>query len=187
MKNIGEEVATGIILIDNAIENCKDLLKISEDIDSGWESSHIVSDRGEYLIDKKNRTADVLDISISFNKDIEWFKLSKNIWEYANLYSNNYGAPFSGMEPMQMLRYEPNSGYYNSHVDSSAKVPRIFSAVLYLNDVDSGGETHFERFNLSIKPKEGRLVIFPANFIYLHSALPPISNTKFAAVTWFNP
>jgi len=38
-----------------------------------------------------------------------------------------------------------------------------------------------------LKPKDGRLLMFPANFAYEHEALAPQSGEKFALVTWFTP
>jgi hypothetical protein len=186
MMDFGKEVAPGIVVIDKAINNPKDLIKKVGGMEDKWQSSSVSLGQG-FGVNKEIRDADTLDISVSLDRDIEWFLLSKQIWSYADLYGKKYGAPFSSMEPVQMLRYEVDSGHYKPHVDSGPLTPRIFSAVLYLNDVEVGGETKFEKFNISIKPKAGRLVMFPANFIYVHSALPPKSNKKFAAVTWFVP
>jgi hypothetical protein len=38
-----------------------------------------------------------------------------------------------------------------------------------------------------VKPKAGRLLMFPANYAYEHEALPPKSGEKFVVVTWFTP
>ena len=35
---------------------------------------------------------------------------------------------------------------------------------IYLNDVEDGGETEFLHFSQRVKPKKGRLVIWPAAF-----------------------
>jgi prolyl 4-hydroxylase len=187
IKKDGLEVENGIFVIDNAIENCKELLSLSEKMSDQWESSKIFVEQTNLGVNKEIRDADVLDISPGLNKDVEWFSLAKKIWEHANSYSEIYNVGFSSMENPQMLKYEVGSGHYSAHYDSSPEHPRVFSAVLYLNDVESGGETYFERFDVSVTPKEGRLVLFPANFIYVHSALPPKSNEKFCIVTWFTP
>jgi hypothetical protein len=43
-----------------------------------------------------------------------------------------------------------------------------YSAVLYLNSMDSDGQLKFINFNESISPKAGDLVIFPSSEEYLH-------------------
>ena len=53
--------------------------------------------------------------------------------------------------------------------------------MIYLNDVEEGGETYFKYLNLKIKPKKGLLLGgitlyingFP-NYKTMHEALPPI-------------
>ena len=96
-------------------------------------------------------------------------------------------APFSNMEYLQLLHYSTGEGFYKPHADSGPGAQRIFSALLYLNDVEEGGETYFEKFDVKIKPKAGRLALFPSNYVYGHEARPPKSNDKFVIVTWFNP
>ena len=55
---------------------------------------------------------------------------------------------------------------------------------IYLNEDFEGGETEFLYFNKRIKPKQGRLVIFPAAFTHTHRGNPPIGGTKYLASTW---
>ncbi len=48
--------------------------------------------------------------------------------------------------------------------------------MVYLNDVDSGGETEFLYQQLKIKPKRGRVVIWPGSFTHLHIGNHPMSD-----------
>jgi hypothetical protein len=189
MIDLGEEVAPGIVVIDGVIDNCEYLLEKTKSMEHLWQKAtiHLKENELGFGVEQDIRNADDLDISVGFEKDVEWFVLSKTVWSYADLYGKKYQTSFSYMEPMQMLRYEVNSGHYKAHSDSGPSSPRVFSSVLYLNDVEVGGETVFEKFDVSVKPKAGRLTIFPANFMYRHKALPPISNKKFCAVSWFVP
>lgn len=139
------------------------------------------------VVNKKIRNTRVLDVPAIFSNDIKWFEVSQIIWSYANLYGIKNNASFSSMESVQLLHYSTDQGFYNAHVDSGPGMTRIFSSILYLNNVDDGGETYFNKLNIEIKPKTGRLVIFPADFVYMHEARPPKSNDKFCLVTWFNP
>ena len=60
--------------------------------------------------------------------------------------------------------------------------------ILYLNDVDEGGETHiiFDKKDINIKPEAGKLLIFPANFCFPHEGKKPISNSKYILVGFVN-
>jgi hypothetical protein len=52
-----------------------------------------------------------------------------------------------------------------------------------LNDVQDGGETIF--MNCKIKPKKGRLLIFPSTWTYIHGGNIPISNDKYILTGWY--
>ena len=51
--------------------------------------------------------------------------------------------------------------------------------MIYLNDVDEGGETAFFHQDLKIKPEKGKMVIFPPYFTHMHKGMCPISNDKY--------
>ena len=186
IKKINKEIAPGIVVIENAIDNSDDLINLAMKR-TDWEPSVVFGKDGLSGVDLNARVADTLSIEPNLQHEVEWFSLAKRFWEYGNEYGSIYNAPFSGIEGAQMLKYQINKGHYDTHTDSGPNAPRIFSAVLYLNDVEEGGETHFPVFDVSIKPEKNKLVLFPANYIYRHSALPPISNEKFCIVTWYIP
>lgn len=67
---------------------------------------------------------------------------------------------------------------------------RTITVLVYLNDVQHGGCTHFPRVNLNVQPKQGMaLVFFPATIhgvkdeMALHSALPAV-DTKYVSQIW---
>jgi hypothetical protein len=63
---------------------------------------------------------------------------------------------------------------------------RALSVVVYLNDVDQGGETDFPLQELKVKPKSGRICIFPSNFTHPHSGNPSLSNDKWIISTFLH-
>lgn len=52
----------------------------------------------------------------------------------------------------------------------------------YLNDNYEGGELWFPRFDLTIKPQAGDIVVFPSTYIYEHASQDMISGTKYSVV-----
>ena len=62
---------------------------------------------------------------------------------------------------------------------------RYLVFILYLNDVEEGGETSFlfkeegEDDFFKVKPKAGTLVMHPASWPYIHKGHMPISNDKY--------
>ncbi|BCU95871.1 MAG: hypothetical protein CM15mV10_2600 [uncultured marine virus] len=45
---------------------------------------------------------------------------------------------------------------------------RILAFILYLNDVEEGGETEFITLNRLVKPETGKVLCFPCNFMFPH-------------------
>ena len=91
-------------------------------------------------------------------------------------------------DEFHLKRYmPPGQGYHAWHPDNGpANLDRLLVALLYLNDVEEGGETMFYHQNLVCKPKAGRLIIFPAGFTHIHKGNRPVSNTKYILNGWFN-
>lgn len=60
-------------------------------------------------------------------------------------------------------------GFYRWHHDATDCNSRIFTYIVYLNDVDEdcGGTTDFKN-GKRIQPKTGKLMIFPTTWTYLH-------------------
>ena len=56
--------------------------------------------------------------------------------------------------------------------------------LVYLNDVEEGGETEFYYQQLKVKPKKGTIVIAPAGFTHTHRGNTPISGDKYVLAGW---
>ena len=74
--------------------------------------------------------------------------------------------------------------YYHWHVDSG---PGPFSerqlvAIWYLNDVPGpGGETEFPRQGVSIRPAQGKLLLFPPFWTHVHRGVTLETGVKYIA------
>lgn len=104
--------------------------------------------------------------------------------------------PIEHAEGIQILKYTPGQEY-KAHFDffnsasKAAKNNRISTLVIYLNDVEEGGETYFPKLNLSISPKKGSAVYFEyfynnedLNELTLHGGAPVIKGEKWVATQW---
>ena len=80
----------------------------------------------------------------------------------------------------------PGGGYHVWHCEDGTKTfnSRIGVYILYLNDVEEGGETEFLYYSKRIAPKQGRLLIFPPNYPWTHRGNPPLSGTKYIMTGW---
>lgn len=75
---------------------------------------------------------------------------------------------------------------FDWHADSVSResADRILAMILYLNDVEVGGETEFRSQQRSIAPREGSILWFPPGFEYVHRGKPPLSGTKYIITTF---
>ena len=96
------------------------------------------------------------------------------------VYSRTVFPAYYGIEKFRIKRYNVGvNEAFNTHVDSMNLItcPRFISFLWYLNDVEEGGQTLFH--GKEVKPKKGRLVIFPPLWLFPHMGTEPISNTKY--------
>ena len=134
--------------------------------------------------------------------DLHYFNSS-----YLNYIDNKITA-FMGLDPftgeiMQTQKYEPGE-YYKEHTDYFHPLTmeyktytewmgqRTWTFMLYLNNVEEGGETYFKHLKLKVKPKQGMAIFW--NNLYkngipnpktLHEACPPVSGDKYVITKWF--
>ncbi|MFD2216055.1 2OG-Fe(II) oxygenase [Metabacillus endolithicus] len=104
--------------------------------------------------------------------------------------------PYEHGEGLQVLNYQIGQEYkehYDYFASASRPVsnPRISTLVMYLNDVEEGGETYFPKLNFSVSPQKGMAVYFEyfydnqtLNELTLHGGAPVIVGDKWAATQW---
>ena len=93
-----------------------------------------------------------------------------------------------GHEAFRIKRYDPaRQDDFREHVDcydlESSK--RFLVCFWYLNDVEQGGETVFTRLKIKVRPRRGRLIMFPPYWMFEHEGLPPVSGYKYIISTYF--
>jgi len=104
-----------------------------------------------------------------------------NIQQYISFFDCNFF-----IEIFIIQKYDKNKGKYiyhnDSKIDYTNKKYRMFTFIWYLNDVYEGGETEF--INFKIIPEKGKLLIFPATFVFPHCGNMPISDDKYILTGW---
>lgn len=180
------EILAGCIEIyDGVINNSKDLIDLSESLNR-WSDASIFygTDSSITEVNKAVRSNLMMPVhQFSYTTDYKFYDMCRTVWFYCDRYAKKYDVSFLSTETAQILKYAPGE-YYDPHCDAGPNVPRVISALLYLNDVEEGGETEFINFGISVKPKAGRLVIFPSNYAYAHAARLPKTGNKYVAVFW---
>lgn len=93
------------------------------------------------------------------------------------------------LEPCQVLRYEPGQQFKVHHDGHFRK----YTALLYLNDVESGGETELTNLGCRLAPTKGNVVIWrncdannEADMRLLHAGLPVVRGVKYCIPFFFH-
>ena len=176
-----------ILVYDNALDSnvCKFLIEFYE--------KH--SDLHERIENNKKPNFTQLNLTQSSNlndevKSVHNLLISKT-FEYRNKYYEIFDKrvfPEShAFEQFRIKKYNiDGKDLFDTHVDvqdySSAR--RFLTFLWYLNDVNEGGETVF--IDQKIKPKEGRLLVFPPLWMFPHRGSEPISNEKYILHTYLH-
>jgi prolyl 4-hydroxylase len=114
-------------------------------------------------------------------------------------------SPLENAEKLQVIHY-PEDGSYNLHCDSwvhdNSEIQksimkyggqRLLTAIVYLNDVEKGGETTFPNKNIVVKPKIGTILVFnncidntnKMDLNSIHGCMPVIKGKKWTCNLWF--
>ena len=180
-------------IYDNYItqEECNKAIKLYEDQNKFNNTINRIGGEQASILQKQDQQF----FAAPFNLNVWWESLKPMMLNFDiawNHYVKNtgakdaYGVPFhfTGMKIQKTL---PTEGYHVWHIEHGKgyeNEPRAFVFSIYLNDVEDGGETEFLHFSKRVKPKTGRIVIWPAAFPYLHRGNPPLSGEKYILTSW---
>jgi len=118
-------------------------------------------------------------------------------WDVTQRAAKLMGVGEAHFEPFQLLKYSPGEFYKQHHdhrgyYDSETGYPdRPITMLLFLNDVNGGGELKFEKLGLEFKPRVGDAVVWSnidqdgrADPEMVHEAMPPEDGIKMAVNIW---
>ncbi len=178
---------------DNYItkEECKRAIKLYEDQNKLNKTLDRISSEKSSILEKQDRQY----FAIGGNIDIWWEDLKTLIFNFDIAFKHYiettgakdaYNLPFY-FTNIKIQKTLPTEGYHVWHLEhgkSFSDSPRAFVFSIYLNDVEDGGETEFLNFSKRVKPKTGRIIIWPAGFPYVHRGNPPLSGEKYILTSW---
>jgi hypothetical protein len=194
MINKKNNIDNFIGVYDNYItkEECNKAIKLFETQNKFHHTLNRMDFENASILQKKDKQF----FANGNNLEIWWSELKPMIlnfeiaWKH---YVKNTGAQdaydsiqfhFSSLKLQKTL---PTEGYHVWHIEHNKGFEmeaRAFVYTIYLNDVKEGGETEFLHFSKRVKPKTGRIVIWPAAFPYLHRGNPPLSGEKYILTSW---
>ncbi|KOR82906.1 2OG-Fe(II) oxygenase [Bacillus sp. FJAT-22058] len=195
-NHIGNKIKTEDREINVVARLEEPLILVLENVLSDEECDGLI----ELSKDKMNRS------KIGVTHEVNEIRTSSSMFFQENEYdiltkiekriSTIMNIPVEHGEGIQILKYTPGQEY-KAHYDfftsssTAAKNNRISTIILYLNDVEHGGETFFPKLNFSVIPRKGMAVYFEyfyndknLNELTLHGGAPVITGEKWVATQW---
>jgi hypothetical protein len=120
---------------------------------------------------------------IRYFSEIFWNKCYK---EYTKDYVYNEQLKNLQFSNFKIQKTLPGQGYHTFHFENQdiSTSRRVMFIILYLNDIEDGGETEFLYQKKRIHPKTGRLILAPASYTHVHRGNPPLSKEKYIMTSW---
>jgi prolyl 4-hydroxylase len=99
--------------------------------------------------------------------------------------------PLIDMENIRIKKYVANDkDVFKDHVDvlrsQGPSAKRFLVFIMYLSDVEEGGETSIPRYKIKCKPKAGKLLMFPPFWTHPHQGEKVIKGTKYQIMTYLH-
>ena len=85
-------------------------------------------------------------------------------------------------------RYQAGQHFQDVHCErcSMGSMHRVFAFMTYLNDVDEGGSTYFNHYDIDIKPIKGLSLIWPAEWTHAHKGNIIKKGNKYIITGWLD-
>lgn len=173
--------------LDNFL-NAEECEKVIALIKAQNKPSTLASDEN----DKAFRTSSTCDLGALNDEFMN--TLDQRICKMIGIHPS-YSESIQGQYYQIGQEFKPHTDYFETHeIEKSGGLmgQRTFTFMIYLNDVEAGGETEFPKLNSSFKPKSGMAVIWNSlnpdgspNGNSLHHAHPVIKGYKAIITKWF--
>lgn len=174
-------------------EYCQGWIKHFDKVDAAGMSYSRVQGHNRLSHAVNDQSIDFRNCSMYTNDDIqiECNDFNMGFWGvcyplYAEKYSILQTSDPHKIYTIKIQRTSPGGGYHIWHAEDTARnvSNRMLTFILYLNDIDEGGETEFLYLSKRVQPKTGRLLLWPAGFTHTHRGNPPLKGNKYIITGW---
>ena len=119
----------------------------------------------------------------------------KEFYQIVDKFYQEYASEFAMLKElgrhspkgMCVQRTSPHQGYHIWHTENSSNFSssRVVAYTVYLNDVDSGGETEYLYQGIKVKPEAGKITFWPAGWTHPHRGNPIYTGFKYIITGWY--
>jgi hypothetical protein len=185
-EKIGSD-AKNIVLISNFIDE-DDLIKLKSYAESYQDSENFSGGKDLSLNFVKNDNNEIYLLMQKYQEKI-WLKVKES-------YVDKYGVKIlhNPQNPIHFIKWRKGmASALHSDCERPDGTPAFhanfyklnISALMYLNSNYEGGRIQFPKYDVSIKPNPGDLIIFPSNGEYRHEVTEVKSGNRFTMPTWY--
>jgi prolyl 4-hydroxylase len=175
-----------LFTIDNFLSNeeCLELINIGE---TKLYDSKTTNEITAY------RTSSTCDLGLIDNELVN--NINKKICDFMQI-DNSFSEPIQMQKYLVGQEFKRHTDYFKVNFDyeDNAKIQgnRTWTFMIYLNNVEEGGETQFFNINRCFTPKMGQVIFWnnlnldgTGNLDTLHAGLPIIKGKKYIITKWF--
>ena len=162
------------------ISEASTVFGIRKDVKNGKNLTVLFKDCSKFMYDLLGS-----DIIPTLNIGIEKYKKSFPFLEEITYWEMDHTfniQKFDGKEEGYFKRHCENDGTVNLSQDYLHR--RMLVWMIYLNDAKSGTRFYYPRRD--VKAKQGRLVIWPADWTHPHSGITPNRGEKYLMTGWYS-
>jgi len=151
----------------------------TEGATQNWKNDKQLFCEPDVLTDQEFNVNKLKTLMLNFDVALRHYYTETNIKKYT--------AEDIITDHVKIQKTLPAQGYHVWHIEHGERrenQKRVLVYSIYLNTVEEGGETEFLYQSQRVKPIKGRIVIWPANFPYVHRGNPPLSGEKYILTSW---
>lgn len=181
----------------------------------GFRDGLLTPEECAYIISLANGKTQRAKVSLDEDSDISDGRSGSNCWlryseddtvrKIGERIAHIVGIPLENAEAMQVIHYgvdQEYQGHYDAYDITTVRGQRcckfggqrLVTALVYLNEVEDGGGTRFDKLNIEVQAKQGRMALFnnvsdDYNYPHpdsLHAGTPVITGEKWAFNIWFH-
>ena len=189
---VKEKYNTQIYALDNFLteDECSQLMDMIDLI----HRPSTVADAKDSSVINKHRTSQTADLQSTKHPLV--LKINYQLAKLLDL-DSTLGEALQGQKYLPGQYYKAHTDFFRYHSKEYKTYTewmgqRTWTTMIYLNDVEEGGETYFKYLYLKVKPKRGTVVFWNnlfqngrPNQKTLHEALPPTKETKYVITKWW--
>ena len=173
---------------DNLCKKIIDFFEKRKDLQKIGEIGYRKDEKAKKSIDISVKPRDLTqkgfeDIKLYFEFLQECYQDYKSEWPFIKNNLNNLHIPTFNIQ-----KYGIGGHFNKMHCEraSPLSMHRVFAWMTYLNDVEDGGGTYFEHYNLRVKPSMGKTLIWPAEWTHAHRGEVLNKGHKYIVTGWMH-